>query len=124
MEKAELCRALMDGFLPAAQPALLGWACASVPTVFVQHTQTQLQILLLLLTGCDFGKSFKVLESLFPFMTDEGSTAATWGRGGGQNLTRDPPGAKKGHLTGSINVWLCLTQNLAGGRRLLESLPR
>lgn len=81
MEEAELCRPLMDGFLPAPQPALLCWVCISVPTVLVKRTQAQFQILLLLLTGCDFGKSFKFLETLFPFMTDEGTAAATWGQG-------------------------------------------
>ena len=71
------------------QPALGLHVCPN--KVLAIHTQIQPQILCLLLASCDFGKLFKFLELLFPFVcprvTAKVRRAASWGQGGGKNLT-------------------------------------
>ena len=71
------------------QPALGLHVCPN--KVLVIHTQIQPPILCLLLASCDFGKLFKFLELLFPFVclrvTAKVRRAASWGQGGGKNLT-------------------------------------
>lgn len=118
MGMAELHRPLKDGLLPSPHPspALLGLHfCPN--GVLMRQTQTRFQILLLLLTSCDFGKFFKFLETLLPLGIMGRRTRPPQqlpGGGGGKNLTPDPPWGWAGHLEGSIKVCPRCTQNWAG----------
>lgn len=91
----------MDGFPPSLYPrhALLGLHfCPNM--MLAKRTQAWFQ--LLLLTRCDFGRFFKFLEILFPFvcrgMTDKATTAVTENRvvWVGKNLTLDSPWCQVG----------------------------
>lgn len=82
IETAELYRSLINGVFPSQYPshALLSLHFRS-NMILAKHTQAWFQLLLLLLTRCDFGRFLKFLEVLLLFvyrgMTDEGTTEVT-----------------------------------------------